>query len=360
MVGGTWWDCSALDHSPNVGTTVGLWRWQGRIQQADGGLTWGLVQKRLALATRSPRWPGEPSPHDFGYWRREADALTSDLFDDMGSELRAPGIHAVVDVPGGVDVWMEDLGQPLSVTRSVDDIARAARRLGEWQGRQAATAAPLPTQDFLCIDFIGEYLSHRSGGPRVAAAWWDLTLVRRHFDPLLEGMCQRIDDARGMLTRALATLPRCVNHNDVWPANLFAVDDATVLIDWSYVGVGALGEDAGNLIPDSFFDIIIDPADSDRLRRSVTSAYIEGVTASGWTGDPRHIEFAINALAGIKYTWLLAHSLQRIAGNAIETTARRLRVDVDTLVRASSAGLELAARMGEDAIAACHDLELGD
>ena len=48
-------------------------------------------------------------------------------------------------------------------------------------------------------------------------------------------------------------MPPTVCHLDVHPHNLFDGDgvDDTVLVDWAFVGIGALGEDPANLIVDA-------------------------------------------------------------------------------------------------------------
>jgi thiamine kinase-like enzyme len=76
--------------------------------------------------------------------------------------------------------------------------------------------------------------------------------------------------------RALDRTPNTVCHFDLHPANLFGEDDETVLIDWSFVGIGALGEDAGNLVPDAVLDFHVAPEHIDELYDIVRSGYLDG------------------------------------------------------------------------------------
>jgi hypothetical protein len=63
-------------------------------------------------------------------------------------------------------------------------------------------------------------------------------------------------------SRQLDRLPRTLCHLDLH-RNLFADgDDCTVAVDWSFVGIGAIGEDAGNLVADAVLDFHVDPPGS--------------------------------------------------------------------------------------------------
>ena len=55
------------------------------------------------------------------------------------------------------------------------------------------------------------------------------------------------------------SLPRTLCHLDCWANNAIAADDGTdVLVDWSFAGDGAVGEDPGNWVPDTLFDFFLE------------------------------------------------------------------------------------------------------
>jgi hypothetical protein len=73
---------------------------------------------------------------------------------------------------------------------------------------------------------------------------------------------------------------------------------------------GAPGEDIGNLIPDSVFDLFL-PADRlPELDELVYGSYVDGLRAAGWAGDERLVRLAVCASAA-KYTWLVPFMLSR-------------------------------------------------
>jgi hypothetical protein len=95
--------------------------------------------------------------------------------------------------------------------------------------------------------------------------------------------------------------------------------DEIVLLDWAFVGAGAVGEDIGNLIPDSVADGLIDPALLPEIDQAVTAAYLAGLRtggsrgAAGYRGSDRQVRQAIAVTGAAKYCWLAPMMLQRLA-----------------------------------------------
>lgn len=120
---------------------------------------------------------------------------------------------------------------------------------------------------------------------------------------------------RDRLVTLVESSPRTLCHLDVWPANEVARPDGTVaLLDWAFTGIGALGEDVGNHVPDSMFDLFLPAAQLAELDEVVYNAYVDGLRESGWCGDPRWVRLAMCASA-VKYDWLAALMLTN-AGRA--------------------------------------------
>ena len=155
---------------------------------------------------------------------------------------------------------------------------------------------------------------------------------------------------RERLYQISESLPRTLCHLDVWPKNLIRRPDGRVaLIDWSFAGLGAVGEDAGNLVPDSVLDHFIAAADLPDLERVVFDGYLRGLRQAGWSEDPRLVRLGMWSSA-VKYDWLAALTLEQVR------QARQYRYggggEIDATFRFSERGrvLEFNARWARQAV----------
>ena len=245
--------CEQIFHDPTASATVGIWRF------ADGD--WSVILKALRHQTgRSPRWQsGEDEGHWYS-WRREALAYSSALPSGLMAPLRAPRCYGVFDRPdGSVGLWLEDLGHAAPAAAwSLNGYRSAAFALGAAQGRIAASG-DLPSDRWLARHWLRRYVERR--GEFVARLddrdAWRLSLVAHHLPSELSAAATAIWEDRERLLAIVEAGPQTLCHLDLHPGNLFAAEGDTVLIDWGSVGVGALGEDAGNLIFDALFDFFV-------------------------------------------------------------------------------------------------------
>jgi thiamine kinase-like enzyme len=107
------------------------------------------------------------------------------------------------------------------------------------------------------------------------------------------------------LLDALDRMPRALCHFDVHPANLFGDEDGpTIAIDWSFVGIGAIGEDVGNLVPDAVLDFHIAPDRIDELYERLVRGYTDGLRAAGWRGPDSLPRAAMAMTIAAKYAWI--------------------------------------------------------
>src|SRR5438309_3595584 len=91
-----------------------------------------------------------------------------------------------------------------------------------------------------------------------------------------------------MLAR-LEAGPQTLCHLDFHPGNLFGGESETVVVDWAYCGLGALGEDAGNLVPDTLLDGFVAADRGAELEQVVWDGYLAGLADAGWPGDERAV-----------------------------------------------------------------------
>ncbi|GAB3590885.1 hypothetical protein GCM10027446_07040 [Angustibacter peucedani] len=303
-----------LRHHTGNGVTGGV----DRLTWPDGSR---LVRKRLlppGARTSRPGWAAGAEPQHWNSWRREELALTSpDLAAALvGTGLRTAGLVQVEPgADGSTTLWLRDEPGRTAGALDLDDHRRVAHGLGRWQGGWTTSGAPLP--GWTSRGFLRAYPAAHD------VRWdlleddtaWDAPLVRAHLPRGLRAGWQRLVAHRERLTALVEGCPRTWCHLDAWPANVVvppaeARHPDVVLLDLAFTGDGALGEDVGNWVPDTFLDLL-QPVDRlDDVERVAQAAYLEGLAAAGWTGDERLVRLAVTASA-VKYAWLLPLVLER-------------------------------------------------
>ena len=279
-----------------------------------------LVVKRLArhrdvgTTAFTRHWSQDCESTDrWNYWLREPLAYQSGVVGCFAEE----GVRAPVCV--GVDITDEDAvvamefvdGTPAE-NWDIDTYAEVARRLGAAQGR-IALGGEIPDVEWLSQGFLRDYSTEKP------VVWeliddnhsWNQPLVAEHFPAALRSAANELHAQRHRLYSVLDSLPRTLCHLDFWTKNLIQTNDGSfVLLDWAFVGDGALGEDIGNLVPDAAHDFFVEPDQLPRLREAVLGAYLEGLGDAGWHGDPRVVELAMAASA-VKYDWFTPLMLEQ-------------------------------------------------
>ena len=285
--------------------TAGVWH----VRSSDDAAVVKLVQLG---GEGSPRWPAAPEPEHPYYWRREPCVYESRLLERLDGGVRAPRLRGIFERPdGSVALWLEALREPV---RSIEGYGRAVRSLGRMQG---VLAAALPDE------------------PWLSRRW-----LRAYLDLRLEMTGPRSEEQETAL-RALEAGPQTFCHLDFYPANLFVDEDETILVDWAYCGIGALGEDPGNFVPDTLLDGFASPEEADELETTVWEGYRAGLADGGWAGDERAVRFAFCATALLKYQW----APSAIASWTLtdEATKARWRATLPLIDRLGEEARELAS-----------------
>jgi hypothetical protein len=301
------WTCESI-FAPVVSGTAGIWR-------VRGGPVSFVVKVVRHSADGHPNWLTGEDPSHWYYWKREALAYESGLLDSFSGGLRGPRLLASVHRDDGtIALWLEDLGSRSAAGWDAPRYRAAARDLGQAQGAFAA-GRPLPEDRWLSRGWLRTYLTQRDTEMALLTDrdLWARRELRELFpDPPVEAL-QALRADQGRFVAALDRLPRTICHLDVHPRNLFSVDPAarsgsataTVLVDWAFVGHGALGEDAGNLVPDTVLDFHQPAGVLDDLHALVLEGYLAGLEAAGWRGDPASIRLALAAVVAAKYAWIV-------------------------------------------------------
>jgi hypothetical protein len=102
-----------------------------------------------------------------------------------------------------------------------------------------------------------------------------------------------------------------------WSSAQTSLSDArTILLDWSFTGSGAIGEDISNLIVDSVADGLMDPSLLPEIAAELPEAYLRGLRAGGWRGSDAAVRTAIAATGAAKYSWLAPAMLRSLDQDA--------------------------------------------
>ncbi len=337
-----------------AGATAALWRVRG-----EG---WSAIAKTVTHSERgSEHWRTSGDELDPMYWRREALAYCTGflerVLDEEHTGLRAPRCLLCTEHDdGSVTTWIEDvLGLP-GAQWPLLGYAAVSRAFGRMQGRLAAEGS-VPDEPWLSRDWLRAYVERRDRHGAVLvddARWRDVPAVVRDAVALRDDFLRAWRE-RNALLDSLDRVPRTLCHLDLHPDNLFGATrrdggGRVVLIDWAYAGIGALGEDVGNLIPDAQLDFHVAPGDGPALAELCVGAYLFGLRERGWDGDERLVRFAIAASAIVKYTWMLSHLLLLAVGE--EDGGASVRgVALDDVITRRLAVCAQLRDMAEDAFA---------
>jgi hypothetical protein len=287
-------------YAPVASASAGIWR--------VAGPEWSAVLKVLRHGDGGhPNWQSGAEVGHWYYWRREADAYHSGLLASLAGGVRAPVCLLVTQRPDGtVALWLEDVPGLDGGRWPLERYGIAARHLGQAQGEFLA-GRPLPEDPWLSRRWLRSYVRQRDADLPLLdePTAWEHPVVRRWFPMAPVAAARRMREDQARLLAVIDGLPRTLCHLDLHPSNLISSGATTVVIDWAFVGIGAVGEDAGNLVPDSVLDFHVAPADLDQLFELVHDGYLAGLRDAGWDGPAELVRLGMTATIAAKYAWIL-------------------------------------------------------
>ena len=297
-----------LQHNEGNAATDGIWR----VTDASGASRILKIAKH-GQAPAGSAWLTSDAPTHFNYWRREVLAYETGFADAVYRDagIRAPRLEALVTrEDGGIELWLEDVAGPSGFKFSIPRLGQFGYELGVGQARWAGRVPAADEVPWLSRGWLRQYLNAGPGSNvRIRDEDWDDPVARVWSESTRSGL-------RGLWERRMAALelaerlPRTLCHLDCWPANLLEDSDGTsVLLDWAFVGEGAIGEDPANLILDSVSDGLMDAALLPEIAEAVTEGYAKGLADGGWSGSADEVRRAIATCAAAKWSWLGAQAI---------------------------------------------------
>ncbi len=316
------WHTQAIAHHVINNVTAGLYRITGIADDRSEQLSWSVIVKVLHLQPEdaSSIFNSSQDPTHWNYWQREALIYTSGILDNLTGDLVAPRCFAITEPSANVVwLWLEDIQGIPGTAWSLERFGVAARHLGYLQGSYVVSQS-LPSEPWLSRDWHRAWVSNIDH--TALEAWrepttWQHPLIKEIFSQTIADQVMDLWSDRHILLEAVDKAPRTLCHFDITPNNLFARhnadgNDQTVLIDWSFVGYGVLGEDLVNFVLDSVFLLFVDGSSLIPLEKLVLEGYLAGLRSAGWNGDEGVVRFTYAAVAALHFGLIAGRFLKLV------------------------------------------------
>jgi hypothetical protein len=293
------WSCRPL--GGGAGEGLGLYRVTGSAQVGGASQSWTLILKVYAAVDGA----------DLAAWdypAREGLAYRSGLLAALPAGLFAPRCLAFDVQPDGTSwLWLEAVVDAHPGPWPLEHYARVARHLGHFNGAYL-TATPLPDQPWLSRGWLRDFVA--PSGPQVSelerlASTGGFPLLQRLFPPPVVAELRRLWEEREGFLAALDRLPQTFCHLDAFRRNLLhragPEGDELVVIDWAYIGHGAVGEELVPLVLGSLYFLEAPGVTPHELDAACFSAYVAGLREARWLGDERLVRLGFTADAALRY-----------------------------------------------------------
>jgi hypothetical protein len=316
------WRCEPIRRGIGA-ATGGVYRLAGIGHDRGTLVPWSLVLKVVrppaghavgGVGVAPAGW-GE-APADAHYWKREALAYQTGLQAELPRGLAAPRCLGIGEPSArhgrAIWLWLEEVVDAGGARWALDRYHTAARHLGRFNGAYLTTR-PLPRARWLSRGLLRAWVAGRCAHSiRLVeqAETWEHPVVRRMFPVPVADRLLRLWAERETFFAALDRLPQTLCHLDASRRNLFARraadgEDETVAIDWEFVGIGAVGQELGNLVGSTLGFREVEAADAARLEERAFAGYLEGLRDAGWGGDARAVRFAYAASAALLLAFIV-------------------------------------------------------
>jgi hypothetical protein len=224
-------------------------------------------------------------------------ALQSGFLEQLPPGVRAPRFYRVMENENGAWVWIEHIQEATGKQWSLDYFQRTARQLGRLQGAYLC-GTPLVDHPWLSQSFFRSVWDEEgfwSGfmNPASEENAWKSPIVQRGFDNKQKSRVLQLLVEKQRFFDVNDRLPQVLCHYDasrknfLWSRSLQTGEEELIGIDWAFTGIGALGNDLGQLIGTSMFFFEHSPTDAETLEVAVLEGYLAGLADNSVSVDAR-------------------------------------------------------------------------
>jgi hypothetical protein len=227
----------------------------GQAEVNGGPTSWTVVLK-LVRAPVGSRYDREAQREShWAYWRREPLAYASGLLANLQG-LRAPRCYGIVEQEADPTIWLWlEAVQGVAPPQTAPALGLATRTLGRFNGAGPNDDNQTPP-NWLARRALRSRIERlaQDAGPDGFAdlATWRDPRVRQALPDEIEPAMVFLWQNRTRLLDQLDALPQVIVHGDANPGNLLlpqppAAGDTPIAVDWSNMGLAALGSDPADL-----------------------------------------------------------------------------------------------------------------
>ena len=286
------WMVEPISHEKIISTTGGLFCFSGRSQSTHSIQPWKVAMKCI----NNPKERSQ-QPRGWSYWRREIMAFQSGFLEQLPPGVRAPQFYGVMENENGAWVWIEHIKESTGKQWSLDDFQRTARQLGRFQGAYLSRT-PLVDQPWLSQSFFRNVWDEQGFwfgfmNPASKENAWKSPITQRGFDDRKKSRTLQLLAEIESFFDVNDRLPQVLCHYDasrrnfMWSHSWQTGEDELIGIDWAFTGIGALGNDLGQLFETSLFFFEYNLADMETLEAALLEGYLTGIADNGVTVDAR-------------------------------------------------------------------------
>jgi hypothetical protein len=228
------------------------------------------------------------------------------VLDDLPGGFAAPRCLGEVKAADGTTwAWMTPMSDGAIGSWDLGHFALVARQLGRFNGAYLA-GRPLPIADWVSRQWTRKWTEAARPAIEQFDRYLEHPLVANTFPPAKRRVVERLFAERHRWFDAIDALPQTLCHLDAFPRNVFLRPDPDGdlrpgLIDWSFAGIAAVGEELASLVSSSVLFGEAEGIPIETLDGTVFAAYTEGLRDAGWHGDERLARMGATGSQAMRY-----------------------------------------------------------